>query len=64
MSISNEDQWQGRHLGIEALFKGSEEISEEVGVGVFAQLVKHKPVAKIAMAKHLKFLGHVEMLHL
>ena len=46
-----------RYLGVEALFEGSEEISEEVGVGVFAELVKHKPVAKIAMAKHLKFLG-------
>ena len=46
-------------LGIEALFKGSEEVSEEVGVGVLAQLVEHKPVAKIAMAEHLRFVCHV-----
>ena len=59
LSVMSIHQLRGGHLGIEALFQGSEEISEEVGVGVLAQLVEHKPVAKIAMTQHLKLLGHV-----
>merc|ERR1719350_2762773 len=40
-------------LGVEALLEGAEEISEEVGVGVLAQLVQHEPVAQVAVAEHL-----------
>ena len=51
--FSDEDQRGGGHLGVEALLEGAEEISEEVGVGVLAQLVQHEPVAQVAVAKHL-----------
>ena len=45
--FSDEDQGGGGHLGVEALLEGAEEISEEVGVGVLAQLVQHEPVAEL-----------------
>ena len=51
--FSDEDQRGGGHLGVEALLEGAEKISEEVGVGVLAQLVQHEPVAQVAVAKHL-----------
>ena len=51
--FSEEDQWGGGHLGVEALLEGAEKISEEVGVGVLAQLVQHEPVPQVAVAEHL-----------
>ena len=39
----------------------SEEISEEVGVGVLAELVEDKPVTKIAVVKDITTGGEISM---
>ena len=47
------------HLSSEGAVHEPEEISEEVAVGVLAELVQDEPVAEVAVAKDVLTAGHV-----
>jgi hypothetical protein len=49
------------YLGIKILFQMLEEISEEVGVRVFAELIKNKPVTKITAIQDTLASGEVRV---
>ena len=58
-SQNKETQTAMAHLCHKAPFQVLEEVSEEVGVGVLAELVENKPVTNVAVCENTSASGQV-----